>query len=92
MSELAIYVTDECWTCDESRRIAAEARQKFPDVDVALVDMNEGPVPQQVFAAPTYLLDGKVIFLGNPRRGDLWQRLSADEQGSVREVTERRQE
>ena len=76
MTKLAIYVTDDCWSCAESRRIATEVREEFPEIEVALIDLNSGTAPAEVFAAPTYLLDGQVIFLGNPRREDLWQRLA----------------
>ena len=75
MTELAIYVSDDCWSCAESRRIAAEVADEFPEVDVLLIDMESGPLPAAVFAAPTYLLDGRVLFLGNPRREELWQQL-----------------
>lgn len=76
MLRLEIYVVDDCWSCAESRRIAAEARARFAEVEVSLYDLNRDPRPSTVFAAPTYVLDGRVISLGNPRREELWDRLA----------------
>jgi hypothetical protein len=45
-------------------------------VEVTLRDLERDPRPPTVFAAPTYLLDGRVISLGNPRREELWARLA----------------
>lgn len=86
MTRLTICVTEACWSCDEARRIAAEVRELFPGVEVVLVDLDSQQAPEQVFAAPTYLLDDQVIFLGNPRREDLWQRLSTQRQRAIREA------
>jgi hypothetical protein len=77
MVKLEIFVVDNCWSCEESHRIAAEAKQRFADVvEVALRDLERDPHPLTVFAAPTYVLDGDVISLGNPRREELWARLA----------------
>ena len=75
MTKLEIYVAEECWACEESRRIAAEVARRYPAVNVVLVDMETPGRPSNVFAAPTYVLDGKVISLGNPTRDDLAERL-----------------
>ena len=77
MTKLEIYVTDHCWSCEESRRLAAEVRASMRDVEVELVDLNSERRPSHVFAAPTYVLDGKVIFLGNPHWEALQQKLTA---------------
>jgi hypothetical protein len=77
MVKLDIFVVDDCWSCEESHRIAAEARLRFADaVEVTLHDLERDPRPPTVFAAPTYLLDGRVISLGNPRPEELWVRLA----------------
>jgi len=77
MTKLEIYVADDCWSCEESRRLAAEVRASVRDIDVELVDLNSARRPSYVFAAPTYVLDGKVIFLGNPHWEELQQKLTA---------------
>jgi hypothetical protein len=76
MLKLQIFVTDDCWSCEESRRIAAETQARFEDVQVVLVDLQSAERPPSVFAAPTYLLDGQVISLGNPRPEALWEHLA----------------
>ena len=77
MVKLQIYVTEECWSCEESRRLAAEVRARLPWVDVELVDLNADGRPSNVFAAPTYLLEGQVISLGNPHWEELHSKLLA---------------
>lgn len=76
MTKLEIYVTDNCWSCEESRRLAAEVKAQVTNVEVELVDLDSGRRPSYVFAAPTYVLDGKVIFLGNPHWEELHQKLT----------------
>ena len=75
MITLQVYVADDCWACDETRRIVAEIAPEFPDIQVELLDMRTEPHPENVFAVPTYLLNGRVISLGNPHRADLRARL-----------------
>jgi hypothetical protein len=71
MVKLLVYVKDDCWTCAESRRIVAEIMPQFPQISVELVDMETPNRPKNVFAAPTYVLDGRIISLGNPYRDEL---------------------
>ena len=71
MVKLQVYIKDDCWTCAESRRIVAEIAPQFPQISVELLDMETSNRPQDVFAAPTYVLDGRVISLGNPYRDEL---------------------
>ncbi len=69
---LQVVVSRDCPTCEESRTIALEMRERFPLLQVDLIDLDAGhPVPDGVVATPTYLLDGTVISLGNPRPEDL---------------------
>ena len=68
MVKLQVYVKDDCWTCAESRRIVAEIAPQFPQLFVELLDMETSNKPQDIFAVPTYVLDGRVISLGNPYR------------------------
>ncbi len=67
-SRLTIYTMAHCPTCDETRRTAAQIRKRFPALDVELIDLADpnATVPPEVFSAPTYMLDGDVISLGNP--------------------------
>ena len=74
---LDIYIANDCWTCEETRRIAQRVEVRYPEVDVQLLDLNSAERPGNVFAAPTYVLDGRVAFLGNPRWHELEQKLAA---------------
>ncbi len=75
MVKLQVYISEDCWTCAESRRIVAEIAPQFPQLSVELVDMETPDRPPNVFAVPTYVLDGRVISLGNPYRDDLCQEI-----------------
>lgn len=73
---LEVYVSSHCRTCDEAQRLAREAATRFPSVDVRLVDLDDGePVPEVVVAVPTYVMDGRVVWLGNPAPEELFARL-----------------
>ncbi|WP_420643845.1 hypothetical protein [Candidatus Leptofilum sp.] len=74
---LTVYISDDCWSCEETQRILADVTPNFPDLMLRCVDTQQEPMPDGVFAVPTYLLDGKVISLGNPTRESLRQRLAA---------------
>ncbi len=77
MIVLDIYISENCWSCEESLRIANEVAPLFPNVTLNLVDVQENDVPEEVFAVPTYVLNGKVIYLGNPTREQLIEKLTA---------------
>lgn len=77
---LDIYVTPECFGCDRARQLANEVRMwQMPGVEVKIIDLSdpENVRPDSVFAVPTYLLDGKVISLGNPEPDWLCRQLTA---------------
>ena len=73
-----IYVLEECTNCAHAQRVADRIRQAYPHVTVRLVDLAvaEEPIPDAVFAAPTYLLDGRVWSLGNPSPQEISAALS----------------
>jgi hypothetical protein len=77
MMKLQVYISDECWTCEETRRIVADIRPRFPQVQIELLNLNGMKRPSTVFAVPTYVLNGRVIFLGNPIRQELHSKLLA---------------
>jgi glutaredoxin len=76
MPKLDVYITEECWACAEARRIVADLSPQFPEVDIELRDLSDERKPSSVFATPTYILDGRMIFLGNPTRHELSQKLN----------------
>ena len=77
MVRLDIFVSEHCSTCQEAHRLAKAVAARFPDLSVRLIDLDSEPEarPDHVIAVPTYLLDGAVISLGNPRQSDLFQRI-----------------
>ncbi len=75
MHTLTVYIADDCWSCAETQRILDDIMPNFPNVLLNVVDMEQEPMPENVFAVPTYLLDGKIISLGNPTRDALQKRL-----------------
>lgn len=65
---LQIYTMRHCLTCETTRRVAAQVASRCPWLKVELIHLDEPGVtiPPQVFSVPTYVLDGRVIALGNP--------------------------
>ncbi len=66
MVTLQIYVDELCWSCAESYRIVESLQPSFPTVRFKFSDLRREPHPDTVFAAPTFLLNGRIISLGNP--------------------------
>jgi thioredoxin family protein len=66
---LEIYITDQCGNCQEAVLIAEQAGGIAGlEVTVVNLDAPGQRVPPQVFAVPTYVLNGLVVSLGNPER------------------------
>ncbi len=66
-AELAIYVSQACEVCAYAQTLAQRIRRDYAHVHVQVIDLAAvDAVPAQVFATPTYLLDGRVWSLGNP--------------------------
>jgi hypothetical protein len=77
MHTLTVYIANDCWSCDETQRILADVIPHFPELQLRVKDSQQERLPDGVFAVPTYLLDGKIISLGNPTRQALARRLTA---------------
>ncbi|MAU01504.1 MAG: hypothetical protein CL608_30575 [Anaerolineaceae bacterium] len=77
MDTLTVYIADDCWSCAETQRILEDVVPQFPNLLLNLVNTAEQPLPENVFAVPTYLLNGKIISLGNPTREALEKRLAS---------------
>jgi hypothetical protein len=71
--KLKIFVAEDCPGCVEARAIAARIEQGYPNLDVEIIDINNAPdaVPEKVFATPTYILDDRIVSLGNPGWEDI---------------------
>lgn len=72
-STLAIYISDDCPTCAETKGLARAVSERYPDLDVNLINLSHSGVewPEKVFAVPTYVCDDRIIFLGNPSLKEL---------------------
>lgn len=70
---LTIYVASHCEVCRYAVEIAADIRQRYPHVLLRVIDLETSrePIPEAVFATPTYLLDGRVWSLGNPSEAQI---------------------
>ena len=75
MSELHVYISENCWSCSEARRIVGKIRPLFPNMEIELRDVKDERRPSHVFATPTYILNGRTIYLGNPTQEELTQKL-----------------
>lgn len=63
-----IYVAKHCSICAYAYEIADFIRQEYPAVIVRIIDIEatSEPIPEEVFATPTYMLNGRIWSLGNP--------------------------
>ncbi|MGE3858057.1 MAG: thioredoxin family protein [Dehalococcoidia bacterium] len=81
---LEIYVEPGCRICARSEDIAAEIRETEPDLDVEVIDLSgpDGAHRHFVVAAPTYVLNGRVVSLGNPDRAELAREIAVARKGA----------
>ncbi len=83
---LEIYVAPDCFGCETARNLASKVCAfSWPDLEVRLLDLSEPDVirPPAVFAVPTYVLDGRVISLGNPEEDWLLDQLALPSPGAA---------
>ncbi|MEM7130254.1 MAG: thioredoxin family protein [Chloroflexota bacterium] len=73
-----IFVAQHCFICEYTYEIIELIERDFPEIDLHVIDMTEPkePIPEVVFATPTYLLNGRVWFLGNPSPDQVIDQLS----------------
>jgi hypothetical protein len=72
-ANLKIFVEPRCESCEHARTLAVEMATRFPALYVEIVDLSRPGAerPDCVFAVPTFVLNGRVFSLGNPRRSRL---------------------
>ena len=71
---LRIFVAEHCSGCKEALDIARSIKQEYPHtftVEVVDVTRSLADIPESVFATPTYMLNNKIVSLGNPRLEDI---------------------
>ena len=76
---LEIYITDKCFGCNEALALAEELRYEFPSVVIELIDLHRVGKRRraEIFATPTYVLDGETVSLGNPDPKEIRDQLRA---------------
>lgn len=76
-SQLQVYFDSNCSTATFTQELITSVRILRPELSIEVVDINKSEVhkPDSVYAIPAYLLNGKTIFLGNPTRIALIERL-----------------
>ncbi len=65
---LKIFVTNHCPGCAEAQVTATRIKQDYPHLAVELIDLDDpqANIPEAVFATPTYMLNNRIVSLGNP--------------------------
>lgn len=76
---LRIYIAEHCPSCAESRRLAEEVRKRFHGIKLEVIDLDKEETQNldDVFSVPTYILNDRIISLGNPAPDQLFNRLAA---------------
>jgi|Deesub1362A_J573_1020465.scaffolds.fasta_scaffold03486_2 alkyl hydroperoxide reductase subunit AhpF len=70
---LEVYVQAGCIGCDRARYLAQQVSLHMPATRVRIIDLNlsKGISNPEVFAVPTFVVNGAVRYLGNPDLQDL---------------------
>ncbi len=65
---LQIYTVKDCLTRATTQHMAVEIAKRCPWLRVELIHLDEpgSSAPPEVFSVPTYVLDDKIVALGNP--------------------------
>jgi hypothetical protein len=76
---LQVLIAPHCLGCARATKLAEEAQQRFPGLSVQVVDLDRSraPLPLGVVAIPAYVLDGRLLFTGNPTGAALARVLAA---------------
>lgn len=65
---LKIFVAEDCPNCATAREIAEHIEQEYPNCRLEVIDIadKQAAVPDAVFATPTFMLNDRIVSLGNP--------------------------
>ncbi len=76
--ELQVFVEAGCQTCERALHLAREIDSAYPPLSVRVIDVGETAAQREdVFAVPTFMLNGRVVSLGNPQRNHLRQEIES---------------
>ncbi len=75
---LQVLIAPHCFGRARAQHLAAEAQARFPGLTVRVVDLEQStaPLPPGVVAVPAYVLNGRLLFTGNPAAEALHQALT----------------
>lgn len=83
-TQLDVYVSGGCENCVYARSLAAAAAAAFPQLRIRVLEVDQvRELPDEVFATPTYVLNGRVVSLGNPDEEHLFALLGEALKASV---------
>ena len=70
---LKVFVAEDCAGCAEARAIAGRIQKEYPTLAVEVVELADSgaALPEGVFATPTYMLNNRVVSLGNPKPDEI---------------------
>ncbi len=70
---VVVLVTSDCPACARVPEVLAEVRRLSPGVEVTIVDIAAAHLPDGVpfVGTPTYLIEDRIVSLGNPDPQDL---------------------
>lgn len=70
--ELQVFIETGCEVCERAVSLAEDVEKDYPKVAVRVIDMNGADGHRDdVFAVPTFVLNGRVFSLGNPQQQTL---------------------
>ena len=71
---LKVFIAEHCPGCEEAIHIADNIKQDYPqafNVEVVDITKSQADIPERVFATPTYMLNDRIVSLGNPKPEDI---------------------
>ncbi|MDK3256731.1 glutaredoxin family protein [Blastococcus capsensis] len=72
---LQVYVAGGCGSCRRAEELVAQLLLRHPGAAVEVVDLSRSPagrtLPAGLVGTPTYTVDGRVRWLGNPSPEEL---------------------
>ena len=68
-----VLVTAGCSACERVPGIVDDVRRRLPDVQVTVLDVATNDIPDGVpfVGTPTYIVEDRIVSLGNPDPDDL---------------------
>ena len=68
---LEVFVSSHCFVCKDSHSIAEGIRARYPEIRVWIRSIDASTPHPEVFATPTYVLNGSTLWLGNPTEQEI---------------------